>query len=242
MRSTTNVTTNSVVHHVCSRSVHSDARGQRARGGGTNTRRITSMCSRRSRPGRSNISASTNKPNAAPGVVPTGTGQNNLFKYVAGLDPTNPVPYPNCRCRCHQSAVAGTYCSIRSRGSYVHAGSSARIWWGVSGCLWRGTLSGDQRHQISVTDTNAVDPQRFYRIDISLPYAKRPQEAPRHRQRLLIDGVARDEIEFLRQERGVVRPARRRVCAGGRRGWTYQSVAVAGPRRNSSNRKCASSS
>jgi hypothetical protein len=24
-------------------------------------------------------------------------------------------------------------------------------------------------NQISVTDTNAVDPQRFYRIDISLP-------------------------------------------------------------------------
>ena len=30
-------------------------------------------------------------PNAAPTADFTGTGQNNLFKYVAGLDPTNPA-------------------------------------------------------------------------------------------------------------------------------------------------------
>ncbi len=33
----------------------------------------------------------TNNPNAATNVDADGTGQNNLFKYVAGLDPTNPA-------------------------------------------------------------------------------------------------------------------------------------------------------
>ena len=32
-----------------------------------------------------------NNPNAAPNKDVDGTGQNNLFKYVAGLDPTNPT-------------------------------------------------------------------------------------------------------------------------------------------------------
>ena len=32
-----------------------------------------------------------NNPNAAPDADPTGTGQNNYFKYIAGLDPTDPT-------------------------------------------------------------------------------------------------------------------------------------------------------
>lgn len=32
-----------------------------------------------------------NNPNAAPDADPTGTGQNNYFKYIAGLDPTDPA-------------------------------------------------------------------------------------------------------------------------------------------------------
>ena len=34
---------------------------------------------------------STNNPNAAPTADADGTGQNNLFKFLAGLDPTNPA-------------------------------------------------------------------------------------------------------------------------------------------------------
>jgi hypothetical protein len=100
-----------------------------------------------------------------------GTGQSNLFKYLAGLDPTNPVSVFTLRI----TSVAGQptqkqltfrpwapartytleYRTNLVSGSYVPLSS----------------YSGPQTNaeEVTVIDTIAVEPQRFYRIRISMP-------------------------------------------------------------------------
>jgi len=100
-----------------------------------------------------------------------GTGQNNLFKYAAGLDPTNPasvfmlqiqnVPgQPNQKTLIFGPRANGRTYIVESntdaaKGSYLALGS----------------FGGPQTNgnQVTVTDLNAVGTQIFYRVHITYP-------------------------------------------------------------------------
>jgi hypothetical protein len=106
-------------------------------------------------------------PNAAPTADADGTGQNNLFKYVAGLDPTNPASVFVLRI----AAVPGQptqknlmYQPIASGHTYVMQSVTdlvAGVWSvrATSAPFTNGT-------QVTVTDPYANTPSRFYRVDI----------------------------------------------------------------------------
>jgi uncharacterized repeat protein (TIGR01451 family) len=100
-----------------------------------------------------------------------GTGQNNLFKYVAGLDPTNPVSVLTLGISSvtNQSTWQNLLLNPLANGrTYTPQFSTdlvSGIWLPLSG--FTGPVSNG--NQITITDTNAVLPYKFYRIDISLP-------------------------------------------------------------------------
>ena len=113
----------------------------------------------------------TNNPNAAPGIDADGTGQNNLFKYTAGLDPTNPASVfvlqiasvsgqPTQKNLIFNPEVSGRTYTPQFRTNLVSG-----AWANLSG------LSGPVTNvnQVTVTDLGATQTQKFYRIDISLP-------------------------------------------------------------------------
>jgi hypothetical protein len=114
---------------------------------------------------------STNSPQAQPTADADGTGQNNLFKYVAGLNPTNPssvfvfniVSVPNQPAEenlVFSPAVAGcTYTPLFStsllNGPWTPLTSSIPP-------VTNGT-------QVTITDTNATQSHGFYLIQIFGP-------------------------------------------------------------------------
>jgi hypothetical protein len=100
-----------------------------------------------------------------------GTGQNNLFKYVAGLDPTAPTSVfvlniasvanqPIQQELLFDPITAGRAYTVQFSTGLVNS-----VWLPLT--TYTGPLTNG--NQITVTDTNAVLPQEFYRIDISLP-------------------------------------------------------------------------
>jgi len=105
---------------------------------------------------------------AAPDADADGTGQNNYFKYVAGLDPTNPasvfwlqitkdVNFP--------TLIFWPWVSNRSYTLQYRTDLAQGQWAPLTGYADPVT-NGDQ---ISITDTNPVAPQKFYRLHITLP-------------------------------------------------------------------------
>jgi PKD repeat protein len=114
---------------------------------------------------------STNNPNATPAADADGTGQNNLFKFVAGLDPTNSssvfllnitsgTNQPNAEDLQFMPMVGGRTYTPQFNTDLVD---------GVWSPLTSYTGPVTNGSQISVTDTNPLPPQEFYRIEISLP-------------------------------------------------------------------------
>lgn len=110
-------------------------------------------------------------PNAAPYVDADGTGQNNLFKYIAGLNPTNPtsifvlqiasVPsQPTQKNLIFSPVVGGRIYTVQFSTDLV-SGAWA-ILTGIGGPVTNG-------NQVTITDLNATQLQKFYRIGISLP-------------------------------------------------------------------------
>jgi hypothetical protein len=110
-------------------------------------------------------------PNAAPTADADGTGQNNLFKYVAGLDPTNPASVfmlliqnvtgqPNQKNLLFNPVAGGRTYTPQFRTDMVTS-----AWATLTG------FSGPTTNinQVTLTDLSATQPQKFYRIDISLP-------------------------------------------------------------------------
>lgn len=112
----------------------------------------------------------TNNPDGLANADPFHTGQNNYFKYIAGLDPTNPAslfrlriaPVPGYANRLNL-VFAPRYASrtyiVECRTNLLSGGFNA---------LGGGSTSdsGDER---TVTDLHADDPQRFYRVRITCP-------------------------------------------------------------------------
>jgi len=114
---------------------------------------------------------STNNPSAAPEADADGTGQNNLFKYTAGLDPTNPasifilriadvIAQSNQECLIFNPIATGRTYTPQSCTDLMSG-----AWTTLTGCGGPAT----NIDQVSITDTNAIEPNKFYRIDISLP-------------------------------------------------------------------------
>lgn len=110
-------------------------------------------------------------PNAAPSVDADGTGQNNLFKYVAGLDPTNPASVfvlqiasvngqPN-----QKNLIFNPEVSDRTYTPQFRTNLLTGTWATLTG------IGGPVTNvnQVTVTDLSATTTSKFYRIDISLP-------------------------------------------------------------------------
>jgi len=100
-----------------------------------------------------------------------GTGQNNLFKYVAGLDPTDPTAV-------FYLQIAGVTNQMSQQNLLFNPLASGRhytpqfstdlvkgVWLPLPG--YNGPVTNG--NQITITDTSATSPQKFYRIDISYP-------------------------------------------------------------------------
>ncbi len=111
-----------------------------------------------------------NNPNAAPTADPDGDGQNNLFEYIAGTDPTDSLAKfqfsiaPVADQPGQQNLIfsprfpSRTY-TVQSRDD-LSAGSFAPL---------LGTTTTDNGTQRTVTDLNATGASRFYRVQITLP-------------------------------------------------------------------------
>ena len=111
-----------------------------------------------------------NNPNATPGVDADRTGQTNLFKYIAGLDPLD----PNSRFDVNIQPVSGQLGQKQIVFTPVVAGptytavSSSRL----SGSSWVALNSfsqSDNGSQRTVTDLAAAGTKKFYRVQISKP-------------------------------------------------------------------------
>ncbi len=112
-----------------------------------------------------------NNSNAFPNADADGTGQNNLFKYVAGLDPTNPASIFVLRI----TPVAGQpaqknllYNPIAAGRTYV-VQVNTNLHGGVYTTL--ASFSGPTTNstQAAVTDLAATKTNEFYRVRISYP-------------------------------------------------------------------------
>lgn len=110
-------------------------------------------------------------PNAAPAADVTGTGQNNQFKYVAGLDPTNAASVFRLRIE----PVAGQANQKRlvfaprwNDRTYTPQFRTNL----VSGTAWTNLTTftiTDNGTERTVVDTNATGTARFYRVQITYP-------------------------------------------------------------------------
>ncbi len=112
-----------------------------------------------------------NNSNAFPNIDVDGTGQNNLFKYIAGLDPTNPASIfllkiaavsgqPSQKNLIYNPIATGRTYTVESRTNLV-SGSYAAL----------GSFTGPQTNvtTATVTDLNATSTTKFYHVRISFP-------------------------------------------------------------------------
>jgi uncharacterized delta-60 repeat protein len=101
----------------------------------------------------------------------TGTGQNNLFKYVAGLDPTNSASVFRFRIESvfgnpSQQRLVFSPCWNDRTYTPMYCTNL------VSGALWTNLITfttSDNGTERTVTDTNATEKAKFYRIQITYP-------------------------------------------------------------------------
>ncbi len=100
-----------------------------------------------------------------------GTGQNNLFKYVAGLNPTNPasVFVLNIASATNQPSQNDLFFTPLALGRTYTPEFSTNLVGGVWLPLTTYTGLLTNGNQVTITDTNPIPPQEFYRIGISLP-------------------------------------------------------------------------
>src|SRR6267143_1425051 len=97
-----------------------------------------------------------------------GTGQNNLFKYVTGLNPTNPASlfvFSIRNANGQQNLIYGPISAGRTYAPQFRTDLVTGAWGALTG------FSGPTTNlnQFTITDLNATQTTRFYRIGISLP-------------------------------------------------------------------------
>jgi hypothetical protein len=111
-----------------------------------------------------------------------GTGQNNLFKYVAGLNPTNPAsvfvltvaPVAGQRT---QKALTYNPILIGSGQVYTVQFRTNLTGGAAYAALTATSALTTNGSQVTVNDLGATQTQKFYRVDISLPLGERPRSA-----------------------------------------------------------------
>jgi glycosidase len=113
-------------------------------------------------------SSSTNAASCA-GCDDDGTSQNNLFKYVAGLNPTSPASLFQLTIATSQSVEENLQFLPMVGGRTYEPQFNTSLVNGVWLPLTTYTGPSTNGNQITVTDTNPVTPQEFYRVHISLP-------------------------------------------------------------------------
>lgn len=111
-----------------------------------------------------------NNPDGRATADPTGNGQNNLFKFVAGLDPTD----VNARFILGIAAIPGAPDSKQITLKPIVAGRTYNIMFKADliNPTWDplvGTTQIDNGSERTVTDTNANGPKKSYRVEISKP-------------------------------------------------------------------------
>jgi PKD repeat protein len=114
---------------------------------------------------------STNAAQAQPGADADGTGQNNFFKYVAGLNPTNPASvflFNVASVRGQPAQASLVFSPAVDRHAYT-ALFSTNLLNGPWSPLTTGATPVTNGSQITIMDTNATLPQGFYQIQISNP-------------------------------------------------------------------------
>jgi Concanavalin A-like lectin/glucanases superfamily len=97
-----------------------------------------------------------------------GTGQNNLFKYVAGLDPTNPASvfhWQIAGTTNHPNLVFSPWASNRVYTVQFSTNLMSGVWSPLAG--YAGPLTNG--NQVTITDMNAAPPNKFYRLQITQP-------------------------------------------------------------------------
>ncbi len=100
-----------------------------------------------------------------------GTSQDNLFKYTAGLDPTNPASVFVLKISgvtnqpTHMNLLFNPMVGRRIYTPLISIDPASGIWTNLAS--FSGPVTNG--NQVSITDTNVIGPQKFYRIDISLP-------------------------------------------------------------------------
>jgi uncharacterized repeat protein (TIGR03803 family) len=98
-----------------------------------------------------------------------GTGQNNQFKYVAGLDPTNPASVFLLQVAAvtnqpsQYNLIFNPWARRRTYSPQFTTDLVGGVWLPLPG--YAGPVTNG--NQVIITDTNAIGPQRFYRIDIT---------------------------------------------------------------------------
>jgi beta-glucanase (GH16 family) len=114
---------------------------------------------------------STTNPMAAANMDVDGTGQNNQFKYAAGLNPTNPasVFVLSIATDTNQPASQNLTFDPMAAGRTYTPQFSTDLVNGAWAPLTTYTGPVTNGGQITVTDTNALPPQEFYRIEITAP-------------------------------------------------------------------------
>ncbi len=100
-----------------------------------------------------------------------GTGQNNLFKYVAGLNPFDPTAVFTLQIAAVTNAssqVNLTFSPVVSARTYAAQSATSPVGGSYSNLT---SIVGPQTNgnQVTITDTNPVGPQKFYRIKITYP-------------------------------------------------------------------------
>jgi len=100
-----------------------------------------------------------------------GTSQNNLFKYVAGLDPTNPASIFVLKVTpvTGQPGQKNVSFSPLTTGRVYTVQSSSNLVSGVFSNLTTATPPTTNNLQVTVTDTNASARTRFYRVQVTGP-------------------------------------------------------------------------
>jgi PKD repeat protein len=170
--STTNLTTNSVLHIYTNAGVFGVTEIVTGSGGAsTNTQPNLITILTPFQAWQLQYFGCTNCPQAQTNADSDSTGQNNFFKYVAGLNPTNPaaifafqvVPVtnqPTWKNISFSPVVAG-----RTYTPQFSTDLGSGVWQRLT-TLVPPVTNGTQ---VTFTDTNAVMLQEYYRVNISLP-------------------------------------------------------------------------
>jgi hypothetical protein len=111
-----------------------------------------------------------NNPKAGPNVDADGTGQTNLFKYVAGLDPIDPTS----RFSVNIQAVSGQTGQMQIVFSPVVSGSTYTVVSknNLGDASWvplANSTQSDSGQQRTVTDLSFSGAKKFYRVSVSKP-------------------------------------------------------------------------